>query len=177
MTVDEFLAWECQQELRYEFDGWQPVEMNGSTYAHSVIATNVWRFLVDNLPQGWRVVSRDLQVRMGSRVRYPDVAATRARLQNQDRAIPDPVLLVEVLSNSTAIVDQTSKAAEYTAIDSLQHYLMLEQDSAEAVLLSRSDEGWIETTIVGLSLEIALPALGLSLPMLAAYKDVLPPSA
>jgi hypothetical protein len=31
MTVDEFLAWERRQELRYEFDGSAPVAMTGGT--------------------------------------------------------------------------------------------------------------------------------------------------
>jgi hypothetical protein len=29
MTVQEFLAWEDQQELRWEFDGFAPVAMTG----------------------------------------------------------------------------------------------------------------------------------------------------
>ncbi len=35
MTLDEFLAWEREQELRYEFDGFAPVAMTGGTVAHS----------------------------------------------------------------------------------------------------------------------------------------------
>ena len=30
MTVEEFLAWEERQELRYEFDGFRPVAMTGA---------------------------------------------------------------------------------------------------------------------------------------------------
>ena len=35
MTVDEFLAWERRQELKYEFDGFQPVAMTGGSLNHS----------------------------------------------------------------------------------------------------------------------------------------------
>ena len=41
MTLDEFLAWERRQELRYEFDGTRAVAMTGGTVEHSVIATNL----------------------------------------------------------------------------------------------------------------------------------------
>ena len=41
MTLDEFLAWEREQELRYEFDGFAVRAMNGGTLAHSEIATNL----------------------------------------------------------------------------------------------------------------------------------------
>ncbi len=37
MTLDEFLAWENRQELRYEFDGFQPIAMTGGTAAHAAI--------------------------------------------------------------------------------------------------------------------------------------------
>ena len=43
MTLHEFLAWEERQELRYEFDGFQPVAMTGGTYAHDAIQVNLVR--------------------------------------------------------------------------------------------------------------------------------------
>ena len=41
MTLDEFLAWEERQELRYEFDGFQPVAMTGGTFAHDAVSINL----------------------------------------------------------------------------------------------------------------------------------------
>ena len=49
MSVDEFLAWERRQELRYEFDGVQPVAMTGGTVAHTVIGSDLVRALDDRL--------------------------------------------------------------------------------------------------------------------------------
>jgi hypothetical protein len=40
MTLDEFLVWERRQELRYEFDGFEPVAMTGGTLNHAAIADN-----------------------------------------------------------------------------------------------------------------------------------------
>lgn len=37
MTLAAFLEWEERQELRYEFDGFQPVAMTGGTAEHSAI--------------------------------------------------------------------------------------------------------------------------------------------
>ena len=37
MSLDAFLDWEERQELRYEFDGFQPVAMTGGTFEHSAI--------------------------------------------------------------------------------------------------------------------------------------------
>ena len=41
MTVEQFLIWENQQALRYEFDGFQPVAMTGGTAAHAFIQSNL----------------------------------------------------------------------------------------------------------------------------------------
>ncbi len=49
MALAEFLAWEHEQDRRYEFDGEQPVAMTGGTAAHSIIATNLVRALEDRL--------------------------------------------------------------------------------------------------------------------------------
>ena len=59
MMLDEFLAWERQQDLRYEFDGTQPVAMTGGTIEHSEIATNLVEVLRQRLhgtPQGHSVL-------------------------------------------------------------------------------------------------------------------------
>ena len=41
MTREQFLAWEERQQLRYEFDGFQPVAMTGGTAAHAAIQRNL----------------------------------------------------------------------------------------------------------------------------------------
>jgi hypothetical protein len=37
ISLDDFLKWEERQELRHEFDGFQPVAMTGRTSEHSAI--------------------------------------------------------------------------------------------------------------------------------------------
>ncbi len=46
LTLEEFLGWERAQELRYEFDGIQPVAMTGGSRAHSLLATRLAPALV-----------------------------------------------------------------------------------------------------------------------------------
>ena len=54
MSVAEFLAWEERQELRWEFDGFQPVAMTGGTAAHEVIGGNIRTFAAE--PSGRRAL-------------------------------------------------------------------------------------------------------------------------
>lgn len=51
MTREQFLAWKVRRELRYEFDGFQPVAMTGGTVAHAIIraiwpSSSVRRYIV-----------------------------------------------------------------------------------------------------------------------------------
>ena len=41
MSLEEFLAWEERQELRWEFDGFAPMAMTGGTAEHSIIERNL----------------------------------------------------------------------------------------------------------------------------------------
>jgi hypothetical protein len=41
MTLAQFLDWEDRQELRYEFDGFQPIAMTGGTQAHAAIQVSL----------------------------------------------------------------------------------------------------------------------------------------
>ena len=78
MTSDEFLAWEERQELKWEFDGFQPVAMNGGSVAHSRIQGNLIFTLVGRL-RGKRCqpYGPDLKVPTGKgRYRYPDALVT-----------------------------------------------------------------------------------------------------
>ncbi len=42
MSLEEFLAWEERQELRWEFDGFVPMAMTGGTAEHSAIQRNIY---------------------------------------------------------------------------------------------------------------------------------------
>ena len=172
MTLDEFLAWERGQGLRYEFDGVQPIAMTGGTVAHSVIGSNLFSALDAWLRDPCRAFRSDLKIIVANQVRYPDAIVTCSPVADDADIVPNPVVVAEVLSVSTAGVDRTSKAAEYQATSSIQHYLMLEQARAEVLVLSRVGDGWVEERVTGLDAIISLPAVGTSLPMSEIYRRV-----
>ena len=172
MSLNEFLLWEQGQELRYEFDGVQPVAMTGGTIAHSVIATNIVVALDPKLREPCRAFQSDLKIIVQGRVRYPDVAVRCAPVADSADVVPDPVVVFEALSASTAVVDRGLKAAEYQSTPSIQHYVIVEQTRAEALVLSRDGDGWTETLIAGLSGVVSLSALGVSLPMAEIYRRI-----
>ena len=106
MTVEDFLAWESRQETKYEFDGFAPVAMTGSTAAHSSILRNL------AISVGGRLRGKpcdfhgsDLKILVDGSARYPDGFVVCSPVANTALYVTDPVVIFEVLSDSTARVD------------------------------------------------------------------------
>ena len=136
-TVEEFLAWERRQDLRYEFDGFRPVAMNGGSIEHSVIATNLVEALRQQLRgTPWRAFRGDLKILVAGRVRYPDAVVTCTPAPRGTDIIPEPVVVFEVLSSSTASTDRIAKNEECRATPSIQRYVMLEQTRQAAAAIA-----------------------------------------
>ena len=172
MSLDAFLAWEREQDRPFEFDGFAPVAMNGGTVAHSEIATNIVEALRRHLQGGpCRAFRGDLKIVVAGHVRYPDVAVTCSPVASDADIVPEPVVVFEVLSASTATVDRIVKNEEYRATPSIRHYVMLEQGRQAATVFSRAGEDWIGHVLTG-EVDIALPEIGVALPLRDAYAGV-----
>ena len=170
MTIESFLEWERRQELRYEFDGFRAIPMNGGTIEHSVIATNLVRALEDRLTPPCQAVRGDLKVIVAGRVRYPDAIVTCAPIPRRNDIVPEPVVVFEVLSPSTAAVDRIQKNDEYRGTSTIRRYVMLEQTRMAATVFERVGEEWVGHLETGAVL--ALPEVGIELPMAALYARV-----
>jgi len=111
------------------------------------------------------VLTNDLGVRTPSGVRYPDVVADRGG-SLQDLAATAPLLIAEVLSPSSLVIDLVEKAEEYTAIPLLHAYVVLAQDEPRLWAWRREAEGWTRPVMVaGRDATLDLPELGLRLPL------------
>ena len=176
MTLEDFLAWEERQELRYEFDGWQPVAMTGGTDAHEAIGGTLRALLRDGLKgKPCRVRGPTLKVEVMGRIRYPDAFVYCGEVPPGETVIREPVVVFEVLSRGTARVDRIEKLREYQATQSVQRYVMLEQDAIAATVLERHGGDW-HVRVLTEGDVLAMPEIDVSLPLADVYADVaLPP--
>ena len=176
MTPEEFLAWEAGQELKWEFDGLEPVAMVGGTDAHAAIQANII-IALGNCLRGKPCYVRgpDIKVRTGPGFRYPDAFVSCTPVARGATVAADPVVIFEVLSESTARIDRTTKLTEYCSLPSVQRYVLLEQDQAFATVVSRAATGWgLEPLDAGGVL--VMPEIGLEVPMAELYDGLdLPP--
>ncbi|MGJ5672129.1 MAG: Uma2 family endonuclease [Nostochopsis sp.] len=132
MTIEEYLAWEPLQELRYEYVNGKVFAMTGSTIPHNDIALNLYRTLYPHLrARGCRVNVSDVKVQLTpkSPYYYPDVIVScDPQDLNARKFIQNPKIIAEVLSPSTASRDRDEKFTNYLKMPSLQEYLLIDSE-------------------------------------------------
>ena len=144
--------------------------MNGGTLAHALIGSNLVIELGTRLRgTQCRAFGAGLKILVAGRVRYPDAFVACSPMVKDVTWLTEPVVVFEVLSESTALSDQTIKNAEYRATPSIQRYIMLSQESISANVYERSGNQWVGTLITAPSAVLAMPELGIELPLAALY--------
>ena len=173
MTLAEFLQWEERQPLRYEFDGVGPIAMTGGTAGHAQIQRNLAFALTARLRgKACQFLGSDLKFQVAEgHVRYPDGMVVCSPVDRTATVVYEPVVVFEVLSPSTTHNDRIVKAREYQATPSVQRYIMLEQDSVNAVVYARSGEAWTHEILVADSI-LTLPEIAVELPLAELYEGI-----
>jgi Uma2 family endonuclease len=172
MSLEAFLAWEERQELRYEFDGFEPVAMTGGTSEHSAIQRNLITALTVRLrgkpcqPHG-----SELKIAVAGSIRYPDAFVVCSPVPRGTTVISDPVVIFEVLSPSTSTTDRIVKNQEYRDTPSIQRYIMLEQDRQAATVFARAGDDWVGHVVSG-EVVLVMPEIGVELPLAELYEGV-----
>lgn len=176
MTLMQFLAWEERQELRYEFDGFQPAAMTGGTMEHEAIGNRLRGLLLDRL-QGkpCRVWGPTIKIEVAGRIRYPDAFVSCTPAPRGATVIPEPVVVFEVVSPGSSRIDRIDKLREYQATPSIRRYVILEQDSIAGTVFSRLGSDWIAHALTERDV-LQMPEIGIDLPLADIYADVPLPS-
>jgi Uma2 family endonuclease len=148
MTAAEFLAWEETQAIKHEFVNGEVFAMPGAVKAHVRLTLNVAMSLIQHLRGSpYRTFAADtkLRVETADSYFYPDVLVTCSAADAADPAIVrEPVLLVEVLSPSTAAYDRGDKFAAYRLLPSLREYVLIDPQSRRCDVFRLRDDGlWV----------------------------------
>ena len=170
-----FATWVEGEPERYELAGGRAMMMPRPSLAHGLIVSNMMFALRRRLdPQQWAVVAEFGLDTAPDTLRYPDIVVDRAGGSAKSYTAQAPVLLAEVLSPSSAETDLGDKAAEYLQLPSLVAYIVLSQDEPKAYVYTRKESGFngCPSVVTGVAAIIAVPALGLDLPLADIYEGV-----
>lgn len=175
-SLDDYMAWEAEQVERHEYLNGEVFAMTGARDTHNTIAGNIFANVREKLrgrPCRAFIADMKLRVDTADAVFYPDVLVTcdpRDKTPESATAKHYPKLIVEVLSDSTAAYDRGLKFEHYRSIDTLQEYLLVEQDRRHVDLFRRGENGrWALEPANEITVE--LESLGTRLLLDEIYED------
>ena len=163
MSENEYLLSEKHSAVKREYFDGRVYAMAGASHNHNFIAGNIYRKFGNHL-EGSRCAPfmSDTKVRIGKDYVYPDVLVDCGNLSGEDYFSATPVIIVEVLSKATRKCDLTSKLLRYINLESLQEYVLLEQDFVSVQVLRRSKHWQSEYYFLGDSVTFASIDLNLT---------------
>lgn len=177
VSVVEYLELEAASQVKYEYVHGVLRAFAGGTDRHSEIAVNLITALRTATRGGpCRVYASGMKVSVADDVYYyPAVSVVCDNAGQSPLLRTNPVVLVEILSQRTALIDRREKLANYLRLESLRDYLMIAQDDQWVEHHWRDDSGaWQHETLVHDGV-VRVAFLNLDLPLTTIYEDLSPP--
>ena len=179
MTVAEFLDWEGDDsDRKFELVDGEPRAMAPASGTHGTMQITIGSILRAHLRAsrpGCRVAAEAgivPRVRASANVRIPDLAITCVPNEATERALPDPVLIVEILSPSNE-AELRQNVWAYASIPSVQEILLVRSTAIVAELLRRQADGdWpAQPQMIEGGADLALDSIGFRAKLGDFYED------
>jgi Uma2 family endonuclease len=166
-TLDEYIRLDEKGPDKHEFFDGKLIVMPGESLLHNQICISLLFILKSLLQQPFRVYIESVKVNIEGENKYvyPDIAVIAQQperdLPYKDYIIYEPLLVAEVLSDSTRKYDLTDKFILYQKISSLRYYLAVEPEKQLVLFYEKTAEGeWTAKAFTGIEDNINLPSLG-----------------
>jgi Uma2 family endonuclease len=171
LAVQDYLDGELFSPVKHEYIEGQAYAMAGASTSHNRIVTNMvgeFRSVLRNTP--CEPFASDMKVQVNSDYFYPDVLVVCQHKSSEYGVTDSPLVIVEVLSKATRKIDHTLKRQAYQSLDSLQEYLVIEQDVVD-IEICRRDRHW-QSEHFFLGDEVYFESIDLRLPVATIYERV-----
>ena len=172
LTEDEYLEGEQFADVKHEYIDGRVYAMAGATSVHNLICLNMAGITKDSSKsKSCKTYVADVKIKVGTKYFYPDVMVDcSGEMHNKSLFSEKPSLIIEVLSDSTRKFDETTKFNAYKNIESLQEYVLIEQDFMKIQVHRRSDNWHSQAYYSGE--EVRFESLGLALPIETLYDSI-----
>ena len=179
LTPEEYLFFERQADHKHEYVAGEIFALAGASERHNLIVGNVFAGLHAQFRQRpCKVYASDMRVKVQATglYTYPDVVVLchEARFaDDQQDTLLNPMLIVEVLSESTEGYDRGKKFAHYRKLESLQEYVLIAQDTYRIERYRRQpDKQWLLSEFDHVQDTIHLPSIDCHLTVAEVYDKV-----
>lgn len=171
-TEEEYFLFEEKSELRHELINGNLYEMSGVSIFHNNIVLNLV-ILLQSLLKGtsWKFAMESFKIKTPhNNFFYPDIAIFHPEVEKYFSE--KPVLIIEVLSDTTRKYNLTDKFIQYQKIETLFYYLCIEPEQQVVIFYFKQNDGeWMTDTLTKDEQVISLPKLNISFSIKDIYKS------
>jgi Uma2 family endonuclease len=179
LTPEEYLEFERKSEERHEYFDGEIFAMSGAKRNHNVVAWNIGGELRQKLKgKNCEAYPADMRVFVPETglYAYPDLVVVCGEPEFKDNVFDtllNPILLIEILSESTESYDRGKKFQHYRSIESLEEFVLVSQDDVRIEKYVKSGDGfWVLSEAVGLDSEIEFSSIECRLALAEVYDKV-----
>ncbi len=176
---EEYLILEEKSAEKHEYRDGEIITMTGGTTNHNILAGKFYALLLSLLEE------EDYQIYMGdvrlwienyNRYTYPDVMVIKGESIYEGKGkstVINPILIVEVLSNSTKDYDQNDKFDSYRTLPTFAEYLLIDQYQYYVKQFKKTSQNeWLLKDYRGENAIIKLDSIHLDISLKELYKKV-----
>ncbi|MDS4057344.1 MAG: Uma2 family endonuclease [Candidatus Contendobacter sp.] len=179
LSPEDYLALERRAELKSGYFDGEIFAMTSASEPHNLIVVNTLSEVRQQLKKcPCRVYSNDMRIKVSPTglFTYPDVMVVRGQAQFGDSqwdTLLNPILIVEVLSDSTEAYDRGREFEHYRKLESLMEYVLIAQHRPHVESYRRQlDQRWVLTESDGLESRLRLDAIDCELALAEIYDKV-----
>ncbi len=147
ISSQEYFEMEEVAEYKSEYYQGEIFAMSGASFNHNLIASNIMIFIGNALQKSDCVVftsDMKIQVDKDSHYTYPDTSIVCGDVEfaeNRNDVIANPLVIFEILSDSTKDYDRGSKFTAYRNIASLKDYILVDQYAYHVEYFNKNEAG------------------------------------
>ncbi|MCP4106982.1 MAG: Uma2 family endonuclease, partial [Desulfobacteraceae bacterium] len=133
ISLEEYLTAERESEIKNEYFGGEIFAMAGASREHNQISANIVRVLGNQmLEKPCSVFSSDMKVKIREigKYTYPDAVVVCGNEEYDDEhsdTLLNPIVIIEILSDSTEAYDRGDKFSHYQLTDTFSEYILVSQ--------------------------------------------------
>jgi Uma2 family endonuclease len=175
VSISEYLVREERARFRHEFVGGIVYAMAGASRNHSEISSQL--FMVVGVPlrgRPCRILGPDTKVfiERADAIYYPDasVSCPPNHVSDSSGMIDNPTAVFEILSASTALVDEGPKFSHYRLLPSLSNYVLIDSRKMHVRVFSLEGGEWVVRSYESPDDVANVDSIGISLPLGELYE-------
>ena len=178
VTSEEYLALEEKADHTSEYHDGKIYTLAMASSNHNLITGNVYMAIRQSVaPKPCRVYVNDMRllVEKSELYTYPDVMVVCGKVDfvsGRNDTLTNPILVAEVLSESTEAYDRGEKFAMYRQIPTLQDYVLIEQTRPYVEYFRRDGRFSVLETFEQIEATLTLRSLDIQIPLEAIYSQV-----